>query len=132
MARIVNVIYKPHLCTYKAYDNSDYRCPIVCDYKVVIESDKQMFVASVLDDEDLREFDISDFLCKLAANGDLWYPFQGLITEDTINNYLEGLIETGVKPLEALHQVFSDIRRSEANCSGEVKKMIDKYFTNNI
>ena len=102
MARIVNVIYKPHLCTYKAYDNSDYRCPTVCDYKMVIESQGHLYMASVLDDDDLRDFDIDEFFCNVAENGDLWYPFQGLITEDTVNNYLNGLIETGEKPLQAL------------------------------
>ena len=130
MARIVNVIYKPHLATYKAYENSEYRCTIVCEYKVVIETDdKEIFVASILDDLYLEGIELDELIEHLKKDGGLedeWVPFYRAVGVEDMNNFINGQIEQGDTPLDALIGTLSDIRESGALCTDEVKELINK------
>ena len=130
MARIVNVIYKPHLATYKAYENTEYRCTIVCEYKVVIETDdKEIFVASISDDFDLEGIELDELIEHLKKDGGLedeWVPFYRAVGVEDMNNFINGQIEQGDTPLDALIGTLSDIRESGALCTDEVKELINK------
>lgn len=130
MARIVNVIYKPHLATYKAYDNSDFRCCTMCDYKVVIEKDNgRLLVASILDDACLQEIDLDQLVERLSKKGedeDEFYPFIGAVCVSDVNKFINGFIEEGDEPLEALSRALKDIRESGVWCTDEVKELINK------
>ena len=130
MARIVNVIYKPHLATYKAYENSEYRCTIVCEYKIVIETDdKEIFVASISDDFDLEGIELDELIEHLKKDGGLkdeWVPFYRAVGVEDMNNFINGQIEQGDTPLDALIGTLSDIRESGALCTDEVKELINK------
>ena len=130
MARIVNVIYKPHLATYKAYENTEYRCTIVCEYKVVIETDdKEIFVASILDDLDLEGIELDELIEHLKKDGGLedeWVPFYRAVGVEDMNNFINGQIEQGDTPLDALIGTLSNIRESGALCTDEVKELINK------
>ncbi len=130
MARIVNVIYKPHLVTYKAYDSSDYRCCGICDYKVVIEKDNgRLLVASIMDDACLREIDLEQLVERLSKKGeneDEFYPFIGAVYVSDINKFINGLIEQGHEPLEALSRVLQEIRESGVWCTDEVKEILEQ------
>ena len=130
MARIVNVIYKPHLVTYKAYDSSDYRCCGICDYKVVIEKDNgRLLVASIMDDACLREIDLEQLIEHLSKKGkdeDEFYPFIRAVCISDINNFINGFIEQGDEPLEALSKVLRDIRESGVWCTDEVKEILEQ------
>ena len=130
MARIVNVIYKPHLATYKAYENTEYRCTIVCEYKVVIETDdKEIFVASIFDDLDLEGIELDELIEHLKKDGGLedeWVPFYRAVGVEDMNNFINGQIEQGDTPLDALFGTLSDIRESGALCTDEVKELINK------
>ena len=130
MARIVNVIYKPHLATYKAYENTEYRCTIVCEYKVVIETDdKEIFVASISDDLDLEGIKLDELIEHLKKDGGLedeWVPFYRAVGVEDMNNFINGQIEQGDTPLDALIGTLSDIRESGALCTDEVKELINK------
>ena len=130
MARIVNVIYKPHLATYKAYENTEYRCTIVCEYKVVIETDdKEIFVASILDDLDLEGIELDELIEHLKNDGGLedeWGPFDRAVGVEDMNNFINGQIEQGDTPLDALIGTLSNIRESGALCTDEVKELINK------
>ena len=110
MARILNVIYKPHLATYKAYDNSDFRCCTMCDYKVVIEKDNgRLLVASILDDACLQEIDLDQLVERLSKKGedeDEFYPFIGAVCVSDVNKFINGFIEEGDEPLEALSRAL--------------------------
>ena len=130
MARIVNVIYKPHLATYKAYENTEYRCTIVCEYKVVIETDdKEIFVASISDDLDLEGIELDELIEHLKKDRGLedeWVPFYRAVGVEDMNNFINGQIEQGDTPLDALIGTLSDIRESGALCTDEVKELINK------
>ena len=130
MARIVNVIYKPHLATYKAYENTEYRCTIVCEYKIVIETDdKEIFVASISDDFDLEGIELDELIEHLKKDGGLedeWVPFYRAVGVEDMNNFINGQIEQGDTPLDALIGTLSDIRESGALCTDEVKELINK------
>ena len=130
MARIVNVIYKPHLATYKAYENTEYRCTIVCEYKVVIETDdKEIFVASISDDLDLEGIKLDELIEHLKKDGGLedeWVPFYRAVGVEDMNNFINGQIEQGDTPLDALIGTLSNIRESGALCTDEVKELINK------
>lgn len=130
MARIVNVIYKPHLATYKAYEDTEYRCTIVCEYKVVIETDdKEIFVASILDDLDLEGIELDELIEHLKKDGGLedeWVPFYRAVGVEDMNNFINGQIEQGDTPLDALFGILSNIRESGALCTDEVKELINK------
>ena len=130
MARIVNVIYKPHLATYKAYENTECRCTIVCEYKVVIETDeKEIFVASILDDSELENIELDKLIEHLKKDGgmeDEWVPTNHCVGVDDINDFINGHIEAGDTPLDALFGTLSDIRESGALCTNEVKELLNK------
>ena len=130
MARIVNVIYKPHLATYKAYDNSDFRCCSMCDYKVIIEeSNGCLLVASILDEACLKEIDLDELVEHLLKGGedeDEFYPFNRAVGISDINNFINGSIEEGDKPLSALSKVLQDIRESGVRCTDEVKEILEQ------
>ena len=130
MARIINVIYKPHLVTYKAYNDSKYRCTSVCDYKVIIETnDEGIFVASISDDLDLGGIELDELIEHLKKDGGLedeWVPFYRAVGVEDMNNFINGQIEQGETPLDALIGTLSDIRESGALCTYEVKELLNK------
>ena len=130
MARIINVIYKPHLVTYKAYNDSKYRCTSVCDYKVIVETnDEGIFVASISDDFDLEGIELDELIEHLKKDGGLedeWVPFDRAVGVEDMNNFINGQIEQGDTPLDALIGTLSDIRESGALCTDEVKELINK------
>lgn len=130
MARIVNVIYKPHFATYKAYDNSDFRCCTMCDYKVIIEENNGcLLVASILDEACLEEIDLDELVEHLSKGGedeDEFYPFNRAVGISDINNFINGFIEEGNQPLSALSRVLQDIRESGVRCTDEVKEILEQ------
>ena len=130
MARIVNVIYKPHLATFKAYDGAEHRCTIVCEYKVVIETDeKEIFVASILDDSELQDIELDKLIEHLKKDGgmeDEWVAFNVPVKVSDLNYFISGGMEQGNTPLDALLGTLSDIRESGALCTDEVKELINK------
>jgi hypothetical protein len=130
MARIISVIYKPHLATYKAYENTEYRCTIVCEYKVIIETDdKEIFVASILDDSELQDIELDKLIEHLKKDGGLedeWVPTNRCVGVDDINCFINGHIEVGDTPLDALFGTLSNIRESGALCTDEVKELLNE------
>ena len=55
----------------------DYRCCGVCDYKVFIETDEgRIIIASVMNDDDMRDFNIN--VLRWASRLDAFsvYPFR--------------------------------------------------------
>ena len=120
MARIINVIRHPHLVTFRAYDNSNYRCCGVCDYKVFIETDDGNIIASsVLDEDCLKEFDLNEAVMKEAdetLNQDWFYPFTRAVCKDDIDNFVNGQIEQSADhAIESFCDVLSSLR--ESNCT---------------
>ena len=129
MAKIVNVIYRPHLATFKAYMESEYRCCCVCDYEVIVQKDDgSLLSSSVMNIDTLREFDLDECVTKLSKDGeneDWCYPFYQRIYTSDVNNFINGYIESGYKPLEAFRNVLMAIRQTGCLCSEDVKQMID-------
>lgn len=128
MSRIVNVIYKPHLATFKAYDDAENKCCVICDYKVIIETDdRRILIASVMDDCDLKGFDIDDTIKNLEdGNQCIFRPVQHRIDINELNDFLEGEIDEGSnKPIEAFRYVLDTIRESGCLCNDEVKKLLE-------
>ena len=121
MARIINVIRQPHLVTFKAYDTSDYRCCGVCDYKVFIETDEgNIIVASVMDDDDMRDFDIDEAVRKLAdeqQNEDWFYAYNRAIGKEDIDRFVNGQIEQNDRPVESFCDVVRTLRQSRCRIS---------------
>lgn len=118
MARIINIIRHPHLATYKACDDSDYRCCVVCDYKVFIETDDgEIIASSVLDDDCMKEFDIEEAITKEAdgtKNQDWYYRFDGVVKKEDIDSFVKGSIEEGWDSFESFRAVLGNLR--ESNC----------------
>lgn len=130
MARIISVIYKPHLATIKAYEETEYRCTTVCEYKVIIETDdKEIFVASIMNDLDLQDIELDKLIEHLKKDGgmeDECVSFNRCVGVNDINNFINGSIEQGDTPLEALIGTLGDIRESGAICTDEVKELLNK------
>ena len=128
MARIVNVIYHPHLVSYKGYKETDYRCCTVCDYKVVIETDNgQLLTASVMDDCDICEFDIKEAIRKISdktQNQDIFYPFEQCVSEEDFDSFVNGQIETGDKAIEAFSNTVSDLHKTNHNITDSLRKQL--------
>ena len=133
MARIVSVIYRPHLVSYKAYEKTDYRCCAVCDYKVVIETDNgQLLTASVMDDCYICEFDIEEAIRKISdetQSQDLFYPFELCVDEKDFDSFVNGHIEAGSKVIEAFSDTVSDLHETNHNITDSLRKQLNRLAT---
>ena len=133
MARIVNVIYRPHLVSYKAYEETDYRCCAVCDYKVVIETDDgQLLTASVMDDCCLREFNIEEAIRKISdetQNQDFFYPFELCVGEKDFDSFVNGHIEEGEKAIEAFLRIVFNLRQTNHNITNSLREQLNRLAT---
>lgn len=133
MARIVSVIYRPHLVSYKAYEETDYRCCAVCDYKVIIETDDgQLLTASVMDDSGLREFDVEEAIRKVSdktQNQDFFYPFKQWVGEEDFDSFVNGYIEAGNKAIEAFSSTVSDLYKTNHNITDSLREQLNILAT---
>lgn len=130
MARIVSVIYCPHLVSYRGYEETDYRCCTVCDYKVVIETDNgQLLTASVMGDCDICEFDIEEAIRKISdktQNQDFFYPFERCVDEKDFDSFVNGHIETGSKAIEAISETVSNLHKTNHNITDSLRKQLNR------
>ena len=133
MARIVNVIYRPHLVSFRAYKETDYRCCTVCDYKVIIEKDNgQLLTASVMDDCCLCEFDVEEAIRKVGdktQNQDFFYPFDRCVGEKDFDSFVNGHIEEGSKAIEALANTVSDLHITNHNITDSLREQLNRLAT---
>lgn len=133
MARIVNVIYRPHLVSYRGYEETDYRCCAVCGYKVVIETDNgQLLTASVMNDDDICEFDIEEAIRKTSdktQNQDFFYPFERCVDEKDFDSFVNGLIETGCKAIESFSDTVSALHQTNHNITDSLRKQLNSLAT---
>lgn len=129
MARIVNVIYRPHLVSYKVYEESDYRCCTVCDYKVIIETDGgQLLTASVLDDCCLSEFSIEEAVRKASdetQNQDFFYPFERCVGEKDFDSFVNGHIEAGSNAIEAFSSTISALHKTNHDVTDSLREQLN-------
>lgn len=132
MVRVVTVIEKPHLATYKP-DRYSHRTCTICRYKIIIEDDETpegLLVASVLDEEGIEYFNAEDYYNKREANdyrtdGDFFYPFSRRVTKEDVEEFIQGKMEDGWEHDEARRFVLSDIAESGINCDHDVREMIE-------
>ena len=133
MARIVNVIYRPHLVSYKGYEETDYRCCAVCDYKVIIEKDNgRLLTASVMDDCGLCDFDIEEDVRKAsdeAQNQDCFYPFERCVGEKDFDSFVNGHIETGSKAIEAFIHTVSALHQTNHDVTDSLREQLSRLAT---
>ena len=128
MARIINVIHLPHLVSYKPFDDSEYRCSAVCEYKVMIEDeDGSILVASSLDDFTLGEFDIYEavrILSKNDENEDWYFAENRRVDSKRFDCFVNGEIEEGQSPISAFYVVLSNLIRSRHPISDDLQKRL--------
>lgn len=133
MARIVSVIYRPHLVSYKGCNETNYRCCAVCNYKVVIETDDGwLLIASAMDDFDIREFDIEEAIRKISdetQNQDCFYPFENCVGEKDFDSFVNGLIETGGNTIEAFSNTVSAIHQTNHNITDSLREQLNRLAT---
>lgn len=133
MARIVNVIYRPHLVSYRGYEKTDYRCCAVCDYKVIIETDDgQLLTASVMDDSGLWEFNIEEAIRKISdetQNQDWFYPFEHCVDEKDFDSFVNGHIEAGSKAIEAFSDTVSDLHETNHDVTDSLREQLSRLAT---
>ena len=133
MARIVNVIYRPHLVSYKGYEETDYRCCTICDYKVIIETDDgQLLTASVMDDCCLREFNIEEAIRKVSdetQNQDFFYPFEQCVDEKDFDSFINGDMEQGSKAIEAFSHTVFNLRQTRHNITDSLREQLNRLAT---
>ena len=128
MARILNVIHLPHLVSYKPFDDSEYRCSAVCEYKVMIEDEVgSILVASSIDDVTLGEFDIDEavrILSKIDKDADWYYAEDGIVDSNRFECFVNGEIEEGQSPISAFYVVLSNLIRSRHPISDDLQKRL--------
>lgn len=133
MARVVNVIYRPHLVSYRAYEKTDYRCCTVCDYKLIIETDDgQLLTASVLDDCCLSEFNIEEAVRKVSdetQNQDFFYPFERCVSEKDFDSFVNGHIEAGSNAIEAFFSTISALHKTNHDVTDSLREQLNSLAT---
>ena len=129
MRRIVNVIYKPHLATYKAYDEAKDRCCCVCDWKVIVEmEDGGLLTCSVIDEDCLSDFDLQSDVDKQLANNetDVYHRFRYAVGVTDVEEFIRAQIDEGSDSVfAAIKRVFSEIRESGQRCTREVEELME-------
>jgi len=133
MARIVNVIYRPHLVSYRGYEKTDYRCCAVCAYKVVIETNNgQLLIASAMDDFNICDFDIEEAIRKISdktQSQDCFYPFERCVDEKDFDSFVNGSIEAGQKAIEAISETVSALRQTNHKITDSLRKQLNRLAT---
>ena len=138
MARIINVIHKPHLATFIAYDDSKYRCCAMCEYQAVIEDDNgKLYVVSLLSEDDINELNLEKAIEResdITQKGDWFYRFGRGVNKEDIDSFVNGEIESaGDKPISAFCDVLATLRNSHCiittdgmDALRKLKKELDK------
>lgn len=130
MRRIVNVIYKPHLATYKAYDDAKQRCCCVCDWKVIVELENgRLLTCSVLDEDCLSDFDLQKDVDMLLDKNetDVYRRFQHAVGVKDAEEFIKAKIDEGSDGVfDSIRRVFIEIRESGCRCTRELEEIMDK------
>ena len=138
MARLINVIHKPHLATFKGYDDSKYRCCVMCRYQAVIEDDNgKLYVVSLLNEDDINELNLEEAIRKVSdetQKEDWYYRFGRGVSEEDIDNFANGAMEAmGDQTISAFCDVLATLRNSHCIITTDgmdalrmLKKELDK------
>ena len=137
MARVVNVIHKPHLAKYRADDVPQHlRSCIVCNYKVIVElDDGRLIASSVLDDFGLKEFDIEECVkneLSESRDEDWFYPVERPVCVEDLNIFIESSIEEGYKPLKSVLDVLKQVKRSGCLVTEGVKEILENVHLEKV
>lgn len=142
MARLINVIHKPHLATFIAYDDSNYRCCVMCKYQAVIEDDRgKLYVVSLLNEDDIKYLNLEAAIRKesdVTQKEDWYYRFGRGVSEEDIDNFVNGETEAmGDSPISAFCDVLATLRNSHCfittdgmDALRKLKKELDKTIKN--
>ena len=129
MAKIISIVPKRHLVTYKVSEKSNIRACGFYDYKVFIELDNgkiRIVSAEEWDIEGRTAQELIDYYEK-----DEVMPYgDRIVSIDEFNEFVVAMQNDGTKPMDAIDSVLFALKESGCQCSDEVQKLIENVYPN--
>lgn len=127
MAKIISIIPKRHLVTFKMSDKSKLRGCGYYDYKAFVESDNGKISSLSVDESDIIYNTIEEIMQEQLK--DEVTAFDDVVTKDCFNEFVKAkiLIE-GDTPLAAFEDVLFILKESKCKCITYIQKLIDDVY----
>ena len=129
MAKIISIIQKRHLITYKVLEKNDIRACGILDYKVFIELDNGKIRVVSADEYDIEGRTAQELIDHCEKDGVSPYGDR-TVTIDEFNEFVQALQIDGAKPMDAIDSVLFALKESGCQCSDEVQKLIENFYPN--
>ena len=129
MAKIISIIQKRHLITYKVLEKSDIRACGILDYKVFIELDNGKMRVVSADEYDIEGHTAQELIDHCEEDGVRPYGDK-IVSIEEFNEFVNAMLSEGYEPMHAIDSVLFSLKESGCKCSDEVQKLIENFYPN--
>ena len=129
MARIISIVPKRHLVTFKVSEKNDLRACGFHDYKVFIELDNGKTLVVSAEEWDIEGRTAQELIDYCEKDGVSPYGDR-TGTIDEFNEFVQALQIDDAKPMDAIDSVLFALKESGCQCSGDVEKLIENVYPN--
>lgn len=128
MAKIISIIQKRHLVTYKVSEKSNIRACGFHDYKVFIELDNGKMRIVSADEDDIEGHTAQEIIDDCEEAG--LRPYDNIVSIKEFNEFVQALLFERDEPIDAIDSVLFALKESGCQCSGDVEKLIENVYPN--
>ena len=129
MAKIISIVPKRHLVTYKVSEKSNIRACGFYDYKVFIELDNGKMLIVSAEEWDIEGRTAQELIDHCEKDGIRPYG-DNIVSIKEFNEFVEAMLSDGAKPMDAIDMVLFTLKESGCECSGDVAKLIENVYPN--
>ena len=128
MAKIISIIPKRHLVTFKVSEKSDLRACGFHDYKVFIELDNGKMCVVPADEWDIEGRTAQEIIDLCEKDGVRSYD--DIVSIKEFNVFVKAMLLEGDEPMGAIDSVLFALKESGCQCSDDVQKLIENVYPN--
>lgn len=128
MARIISIVPKRHLVTFKVSEKSDLRACGFHDYKVFIELDNGKMCVVPADEWDIEGHTAQEIIDLCEKDGVRSYD--DIVSIKEFNVFVKAMQLEGDEPMGAIDSVLFALKESGCQCSDDVQKLIENVYPN--
>lgn len=129
MAKIISIIQKRHLITYKVLEKNDIRACGFHDYKVFIELDNGKMRVVSADEYDIEGRTAQELIDHCEKDGVRPYGDK-IVSIKEFNEFVKAMLSEGYEPMDAIDSVLFALKESGCQCSDDVQKLIENLYPN--
>ena len=128
MARIISIVPKRHLVTFKVSEKNDLRACGFHDYKVFIELDNGNMCVVPADEYDIDGRTAQE-LIDLCEKDEV-RSYDNIVGIKEFNEFVKAMLFEGDEPMGAIDSVLFVLKESGCQCSDDVQKLIENVYPN--